>query len=115
MAQYISRFAIGVILAVDSEGGNPRINITDGQEPYDGSVLNIEPWGGFPLLAIIMRSLLLAHGILFIGATAVANLALVRDDSFLSSANLLRNVVDGEGEAGGGGDGAVLEGKSQKH
>jgi hypothetical protein len=93
MALLISKFAIGVIASMDDHG--PRINIT-GQQPSTALVLTVKWKWAASLLGVIpflqFCSLLIV--------TAFANKVIIKDDTHLSMARLLRPVVDRLGDHG---------------
>ncbi|KAI9739038.1 MAG: hypothetical protein M1834_007250 [Cirrosporium novae-zelandiae] len=99
-AQYIAFFTIGAIAQMDSQ--NPTFNITDGEQPYTGMMLQVE----WPYVWGILGALLGAQFLLMVLGIWLADGVIVRDDSFLSMARLLGPLVehltkqDGEWEGG---------------
>ncbi|KAK5360458.1 hypothetical protein LTR11_010286 [Exophiala xenobiotica] len=93
MARLVMRFTAGAIAAIDA--GGPRLNAT-GYAPAPAQFLNVQ-WnfagailGGIPVAQFIILCLVVGF----------ANKAIIKDTSHLSTARLLRPVVERLGDAG---------------
>ena len=92
-ALLISQFSIYAIAAMDDHG--PRINVT-GSDPVQAQVVSVEWKWSIIILAVIPFLQFLA----LISIIAWANKAIIKDDSYLGTARLLRPVVNKVGPHG---------------
>ncbi|KAF8250315.1 hypothetical protein K440DRAFT_659737 [Wilcoxina mikolae CBS 423.85] len=93
-AEYnLARFAIGSIAVLDVN--NPRIEIP-GNRPWIGVFLQVK----WRWVWVIIGSLLVSQLLLGIGTVIVANTVFCKDESFLSTARLLRPLMLRLGESG---------------
>lgn len=93
MTDAVMRFSIGALAALDSDG--PRRNTT-GDTPMPAQTVSILwPWA-IALLVLIPG----VQFICLIGTVIWANGAVIKDDSYLSAARLLRPIVDKLGNKG---------------
>lgn len=99
MAMLASRFAIGTIATLDFD--NPKVQIV-GKKPWLGVLFKVN-WG---LLFTILGSICATQLVLGLTAVFVSNTVIVKDDSYLSTARLLRPLVERLGPAG-----CALDGK----
>ena len=84
--EYISRFSIGTVEAIDANG--PRINVTNVDTPQSGTLLSVDwQWAG-SILGIIP----FVHLLLLLITTWILDYwrVIVRDDSPFATALLLR-------------------------
>jgi hypothetical protein len=93
MAKLISKFAIGVIAGMDDHG--PRMNIT-GLQPYTALILAVKWKYAVAILSVIP----FIQFIVLLIVIAFANKLIIKDDTHLSMALLLRPVVDRLGDHG---------------
>lgn len=94
MAYLMSRFAIGVIGI--TAYNNPTFNVP-GMEPQNGVVLQISGWKYVHIILGLTAGIPL---ILFIATAVIVNRVMVKDDSHLAIARLLRPMVDTMGDSG---------------
>ncbi len=97
----IARFAIGVVAT--AADWNPQLTVVGGQ-PNTGSQLQVD-WGKIEIIFGLTAGLQL---VLFIIACLVANLVIVKDDSHIATARLLRPIVDRLGPVGTSADGKEI-------
>lgn len=93
MAFLISRFAIGVIATMDLD--NPKIKIV-GMKPWLGVLFKVNWW----MLCTILGSICGLQLVLGLTAVFFSNTVIVKDDSYLATARLLRPLVERLGPAG---------------
>lgn len=93
MARQVSRFAIGVIAILDSD--NPSIEVF-GDKPWAGVLFKVK-WLN---LGLILGGITAAQAILGLACVLWANTVFVKDDSYLSTARLLRPLVERLGPSG---------------
>lgn len=94
----IAEFAIGVVAT--AADWNPQLTVV-GDQPNTGSQLQVS----WDLITIIFAVTAGAQLILFIIVSVVANLVIVKDDSHIATARLLRPIVDRLGPVGTSADG----------
>lgn len=99
MAKLISRFAIGSIIG--AAYNNPS-SYRVGDQPQEGVVLNIDK-REYLLLILFLTSGV--QGVLFILSAILSNRVIVRDDSHLATARLLRPLMERLGRSGNMADG----------
>lgn len=93
MERQVSRFAIGVIAILDSD--NPSIEVY-GDKPWAGVLFKVK-WLN---LGLILGGITIAQAILGLACVLWANTVFVKDDSYLSTARLLRPLVERLGPSG---------------
>lgn len=89
----MARFAIGALSTMASK--NPRIEIY-GTRPYLGSRLFVE----WPYVISLLMGIAVVHLLLFLLAIYASRVVVVKDDSSLSTARLLRSLVEKMGDSG---------------
>jgi hypothetical protein len=92
--ELISVFSIKAIAALDDHG--PRINITADSDPVNAQVVNVTWTSAIAILAVIPGLQLLTLAVI----VAFANKAIIKDNSFLGAARLLRPLVERLGPHG---------------
>lgn len=93
MGSNIAQFAIGVVAA--AANWNPQLQVA-GRQPNTGSQLQVD-WKFIAITFGLIGGLQL---VLFVVASLVANLVIVKDDSYVATARLLRPIVDRLGPVG---------------
>ncbi|KAF8471211.1 hypothetical protein BDZ91DRAFT_791415 [Kalaharituber pfeilii] len=93
MAMLVSRFSVGVIATMDMD--NPKIEAV-GMKPWVGVLFKVD-WA---LLLTILGSICGIQLVLGLTAVFVSNTVIVKDDSYLSTARLLRPLVERLGPSG---------------
>jgi hypothetical protein len=93
VAAYLEEFSMFAVAAMDDHG--PRINIT-GDTPVPAQVVNVQWEWSVIILAVIPAIQMLA----LLAIIAWANKAIIKDNSFLGIARLLRPLVDKLGPHG---------------
>ncbi|KIW18769.1 hypothetical protein PV08_03058 [Exophiala spinifera] len=93
MADLVMRFTAGAIAAMDS--GAPRLNVT-GYGPAPAQFLNVK----WKYAGAILGGIPVAQFVILCAVVGFANKAVIKDTSHLSTARLLRPVVDRLGDAG---------------
>lgn len=93
MAWLISRFTIGVIATMDID--NPKIKIV-GMKPWAGVLFKVYWW----MLLTILGSICGVQLVFGLAAVFISNTVIVKDDSYLATARLLRPLVERLGPAG---------------
>lgn len=89
----MAEFAIGSLSTMASK--NPRIRI-DGTVPHLGSRLDVR----WPYVIALLTGIAGVHLVLFLLAIYTSRVVVVKDDSSLSTARLLRSLVDKLGDSG---------------
>lgn len=102
MAQLISRFAIGSIIG--AAYNNPSSH-KYGNQPQQGVVLDIDKHEYLLLILILTSG---TQGVLFILCAFIANQVIVRDDTHLATARLLRPLMERVGRSGSMADGTDI-------
>lgn len=93
MAQLVMKFTTGAISAMDALG--PRLNVT-GYGPAPAQVVNVK----WRFAASILGGLPFAQALVLFAVILFANKAIIKDTSHLSTARLLRPIVDKLGDRG---------------
>lgn len=93
MATLIMRFTAGAVAAMDA--GGPRVNVT-GYGPAPAQFLNVR-WN---YAGAILGGIPVAQFLILCAVVAFANKAIIKDTSHLSTARLLRPVVERLGDSG---------------
>jgi hypothetical protein len=93
MARLVMRFTAGAIAAIDA--GGPRVNVT-GYAPAPAQFLNVQ-WN---FAGAILGGIPVAQFIILCIVVGFANKAIIKDTSHLSTARLLRPVVERLGDVG---------------
>jgi hypothetical protein len=94
MAYLMSRFAVGVIGI--AAYNNPTVNVA-GMEPQQGVILQVSGWKYVHIILGLTAGIPL---VLFISTAFIVNRVMVKDDSHLAIARLLRPMVDTMGDSG---------------
>ncbi|KAF8448531.1 hypothetical protein BGX38DRAFT_1188294 [Terfezia claveryi] len=93
MAYLVSRFSIGTIATMDID--NPKIKIV-GMKPWAGVLFKVYWW----MLGTILGSICGVQLVLGLAAVFISNTVIVKDDSYLATARLLRPLVERLGPSG---------------
>ncbi|KAI5808030.1 hypothetical protein DFH27DRAFT_293035 [Peziza echinospora] len=93
MAKLVSRFAIGTIATLDND--NPRVELV-GNRPWAGVLFKVN----WPQLYLILGGICIVQVVLGLIAVIWSNTVFVKDDSYLSTARLLRPLVERLGDSG---------------
>ncbi|KAK6376195.1 hypothetical protein LTS17_007446 [Exophiala oligosperma] len=93
MAALIMRFTAGAVAAMDA--GGPRLNVK-GYGPAPAQFLNVQ----WKYAGAILGAIPVAQFLILCFVVAFANKAIIKDTSHLSTARLLRPVVDRLGDSG---------------
>lgn len=93
MAMLVSRFSAGVIATMDID--NPKIRAV-GMKPWSGVLFKVYWW----MLFTILGSICAVQLILGLAAVFISNTVIVKDDSELATARLLRPLVERLGPSG---------------
>jgi hypothetical protein len=93
MARLVMKFTTGAIAALDNNG--PRLNAT-GLTPQPAQFVNIQ----WRYAGAILAGIPFVQGMVWIIVIMCANKAIIKDTSHLSTARLLRPVVDRLGDSG---------------
>jgi hypothetical protein len=91
----ISMFSIGVVSVAATYNSN-TFNVT-GLQPQIGNQLTVDNWG---LIYMIMGLIVGGQGVAFVLTAFLANRVVVKDESVLATARLLRPVLDRLGDEG---------------
>jgi hypothetical protein len=101
MGSNLAQFAIGVV-SMAALYTSQTFNVT-GREPHIANELKVDHWN---LIWMIMGLILGVQGAAFVLTAFWANRVVVKDESALATARLLRPILDGLGD-----DGTILSGK----
>jgi hypothetical protein len=101
MGSNLAHFAIGVV-SMAALYTSHTFNVT-GLEPHIANELKVDDWN---LIWMIMGLILGVQGAAFVLTAFWANRVVVKDESALATARLLRPILDGLGD-----DGTILSGK----
>lgn len=93
MAMLVMKFTAGAISALDENG--PRLNVT-GYGPAPAQIIRVR----WRYAGAILGGIPLAQGLVLCFVVAFANKAIIKDTSHLSTARLLRPIVDKLGDQG---------------
>jgi hypothetical protein len=100
---YMAEFAVGSLSTMAWK--NPRITV-NGSVPYFGSRINVS----WPYLIALLACIAGVHFALFASAIYTGRLVVIKDDSDLSTARLLRPMAEDLGHSG-----TVLKGIESSH
>ena len=103
MGSLIGMFAIGVVTAAAL-----YTNVTfmvPGEQPNIGNQLTVSEW---KFIWLILALILGVQGIFFVMTAFLANRVLVKDESMLSTARLLRPILENLGDSGSAADGEAI-------
>jgi hypothetical protein len=93
MARLVMKFTAGAISALDQNG--PRLNVT-GYAPAPAQILTVQ-WN---YAGTILAALPVAQALVLLSVVLLANKAIIKDTSHLSTARLLRPIVEKLGDSG---------------
>lgn len=93
MAYLVSRFSIGAIATLDMD--NPKVKIV-GMKPWSGVLFKVYWW----MLGTILGSICGVQLVFGLAAVFISNTVIVKDDSYLATARLLRPLVERLGPSG---------------
>jgi len=93
MARVVMKFTAGAFSALDENG--PHLNVT-GYAPEPAQIVNVQ----WKYAGAILAGIPCAHAAILLVVIACANTAIIKDTSSLSTARLLRPIVDKLGDSG---------------
>ncbi|KIX04649.1 uncharacterized protein Z518_05519 [Rhinocladiella mackenziei CBS 650.93] len=93
MAQLVMKFTAGAISALDENG--PRLDVM-GYAPVPAQIIKVK----WPYAAAILGGIPTAQALVLLCVIAFANKAVIKDTSHLSTARLLRPIVEKLGDSG---------------